>query len=90
MNTIIKNNEAFEKALSLCKGCYQEGIIRGYYRFSGTDLKGKARKYVSRYARSRRNLLNRLNEHKVKYRILVGKHNKLILQIGEWYEYPVW
>lgn len=38
----------FEKALSLCRGWYQEQYVCGIARCSGTDLTGTARKYSGR------------------------------------------
>lgn len=42
------------------KGTYQQGLLSGRYRWSGGDLRGKARRYSSSYCRSRVGLLQRL------------------------------
>ena len=42
------------------RGTYQDDLLTGRARWSGSDLRGNARRYASRYAGSRRNLLARL------------------------------
>lgn len=34
-------------------GDYQVNLLRGYHRWSGADLRGRARKWGAKYARSR-------------------------------------
>ena len=46
--------------LELSRGCYQHDLLTGGSRWSGSDLKGNARKYAGRYAASRESLLARL------------------------------
>ena len=46
--------------LDLARGSYQRALLIGYARWSGSDLKGRALKYSAHYARSRKNLLARL------------------------------
>lgn len=48
-------------ALALCRGWYQKQIVTGAARLSGSDLKGKARRFSGRYAASRAAILARLD-----------------------------
>lgn len=81
-NVIIYDNEQYEAALSLTRGCYQRGILNGTYRLSGADLKGKARYYSAGYRRSRENLVSRLRAHGIMVSESIGDHGKRILVIG--------
>lgn len=45
---------------SLAKGDYQERLLDGRARWSGSDLTGTARKYSARYASTRKALLARV------------------------------
>lgn len=78
----MTSSEAIQKALSLCKGQYQEGIINGDYSISGSDLRGNAIKWSSGYCESRNNLLERLNEHDVPFIVAEGKHGRKFLVFG--------
>jgi hypothetical protein len=66
MSTYFNGNNVFincdsEKIVEeFARGCYQEGILRGDQRWSGADLRGKARTYGARYEESRRNLCERI------------------------------
>lgn len=42
------------------RGRYQFALVEGRARWSGSDLRGRAREYAGRYARSRRALLARI------------------------------
>ena len=44
-------------------GGYQQNLLHGNANWSGSDLKGKARKYGGRYRTSRINLINRINKN---------------------------
>ena len=46
--------------LSVARGDYQTELLTGSARWSGSDLRGNARKYASRYSASRTALLARL------------------------------
>lgn len=48
------------EALAYAMGCYQRDLLRGWARWSGADLRGKASKYGAHYARSRAGLIGRL------------------------------
>lgn len=71
-----------DKALALARGCYQRNVILGREAISGSTLRGKARRYSTRYYLSRRNLFARL----VKAGLVVdeerGEHGKRILVIA--------
>jgi hypothetical protein len=47
----------------LAQGSYQEDLIDGRARWSGSELKGQAKKWGANYQRSRLALLRRLQSH---------------------------
>jgi len=47
---------------SQARGEYQEDLIAGSARWSGSDLTGTARTYAARYSRSRDNLVERIDK----------------------------
>lgn len=71
-----------DKALKVCRGCYQRDIVLGYARVSGSDLRGKARKYGGMYRRSRENLFARMKAAGVQFAVIL-ENRKLILEFGE-------
>lgn len=75
--------EAFEQALSLCKGTYQENLIRGIEALSGATLKGRAKQYWARYRASRESLLARMSAAGIPWREERGRFGKRILVIGK-------
>lgn len=83
MYSKILCEEAFERALALCKGRYQEDVIRGIESLSGATLRGRAKQYGAQYKRSRENLLKRMTEAGIPWREERGPHGKRILVIGE-------
>lgn len=74
--------EAYRRALSLCKGTYQENLILGIEALSGATLRGKAKRYWSQYRRSRENLLARMTRAGIPWHEERGKNGKRILVIG--------
>lgn len=44
------------------KGSYQRGLMRGWFRWSGSDLAGSARAWSIKYSQSRDALIRRINE----------------------------
>ena len=83
MYSKILCEKAFERALSLCKGRYQEDVIRGIESLSGATLRGRAKQYGAQYKKSRENLLKRMTEAGIPWREERGKHGKRILVIGK-------
>lgn len=79
-----QGGDSVKAALKLCKGSYQEGLIRGDQNWSGSDLQGKAKDYASKYAQSRTNLLRRLDCNNIPHHFYFNKHNKRILVLGVW------
>lgn len=75
--------DAYRKALALCKGTYQENLIRGIESLSGATLLGSAKNYWAQYRRSRENLLKRLTQAGIPWREERGPNGKRILVIGE-------
>lgn len=58
--TTYANDAVRTAALAFARGCYQRDLLRGWARWSGADLRGKANKYGAHYARSREGLVSRL------------------------------
>ena len=79
----ILNDEAFAKALALCKGHYQENLLRGIESLSGATLQGRAKQYWSQYRRSRENLLARMTRAGIPWHEERGPNGRRILVIGE-------
>jgi hypothetical protein len=77
----IRSKEALDKALSLCKGCYQRDLVLGREALSGATLRGKAYLYVMRYKESGRSLVQRLTSAGVGREEIQG-HGKRVLVIG--------
>ena len=82
MYSKILCEEAFEQALALCRGRYQENLIRGLEALSGATLRGRAKAYGAHYKRSRENLLARMTAAGIPWREERGPHGKRILVIG--------
>jgi len=80
--TIVKDEAAYERALSLAKGSYQQGLLLGYENLSGSTLKGAAKHWGGRYARSRDALLARLKKAGIPVSEQTGDHGKRLLVIG--------
>lgn len=80
--SIVKNEKEFARAMALCKGSYQVGILTGREALSGATLKGKAKSYGGRYAQSAKNLLSRMTDNGISWHEEIGPHNKRILVIG--------
>lgn len=78
----VEDRPAWEKALTLTRGSYQEDFLRGHQNLSTSTLRGKARKYAMRYKESQRSLLIRLYENEIPFYEETGKNNRRILVIG--------
>lgn len=76
-------DDAYKRALALCKGQYQENLIRGIEALSGATLQGRAKQYWARYRQSRENLLSRMTDAGIPWKEDRGPHGKRILVIGD-------
>jgi len=81
MSTIISNS-TMQLALPYCKGIYQERLVMGYQCLSGSDLKGKARRFSGKYSWSRVHLLARLEKAGFIVTEIKGDHGERILVIA--------
>jgi len=73
---------ALEIADALARGSFQSGLIRGNDSLSLATLKGKAKKYSAKYARSRDSLIERLKScPMLVVREEIGDHNRRELVI---------
>jgi hypothetical protein len=61
-DTVYAEGVDAEQIAALAKGHYQERLLDGRARWSGSDLTGAARKYSARYASTRKTLLARVTE----------------------------
>lgn len=82
MWTEVKDTEELEKALKLAKGHYQRDLLLGLENLSGSTLKGEAKNWAGKYAKSRRNLLSRLTKAGIVWSEKKGNNNRRILVIG--------
>jgi len=81
--SIVRDPDAYRAALAIAKGPYQESIIAGDESVSGSTLTGKAKRYGSSYARSRKALLARLREAGIPHCVTIGANRRHVLVIGE-------
>ena len=78
----IKDQDTYQAALLLARGCYQRALLSGSEALSGATLRGRAKSYGARYAESRRNLLSRCRQAGLAISERRGSHGKRILVIG--------
>ncbi len=52
--TTIQLTEVCDKACQMLRGAYAQNVVTGQQRWSGADLRGKAKRYGSSYGRQRR------------------------------------
>jgi hypothetical protein len=79
----IADQESWERACKLARGYYQRRLLRGWQSLSGAELRGRGRRWASKYQESRQNLFLRL----LRAGILVGEeradHGLRRLVIGD-------
>ena len=80
-NTVLVNVVA-EEVFVAAKGSYQRGLLNGYYRWSGADLAGRARKWSAKYAKSRRTLIDRLSKQGFSVKFGRAEHNRIFVTIS--------
>lgn len=69
-------------AMDLARGSYQASLIAGSEAWSGSTIKGTARKWSGRYHTSRQDLLARLKAcPELEIREVTGPHNRRELEI---------
>lgn len=78
----IADRSEFDKALCLARGSYQTDLLHGCEALSGSTLRGKARRYGGKYARSRDSLLSRMTAAGIAWKEERGAHGKRVLVIG--------
>ncbi len=77
-DTLILDADALVIARQVARGSYQESLVEGRSRWSGADLSGAARKYLGRYADSRRALLAKCREAGLEARLVEGANGRLV------------
>jgi len=70
-----------DSLLALAKGSYQRDLILGHETWSGSSLVGRARDYGAHYARSRKNLLKRIEDANLGF-LTLGERGKITLMLG--------
>ncbi len=60
MKTTTKLTAVCDKACEMLRGAYAKHVVTGQQRWSGADLRGKAKNYGSSYGRQRRKALKAL------------------------------
>lgn len=80
--TEIKDEKVLDKALAVCKGHYQRNVVLGHEPLSGSTLRGKAKEWSASYARSRRNLINRMLDSGITVGIRIAERGKKVLVLG--------
>lgn len=78
----IRNQEDYQRAKKLARGCYQRNLLAGVEAYSGSTLRGKAKKYGMHYRWSRDNLLERLSKAGINWHIKTAQRGRLVLVIG--------
>jgi len=78
----IVDERAYKAALALCRGSYQQNLLRRSEALSGSTLKGKAKRYGARYKASAASLIARCRAHGIRIGERRGEHGKRILVIG--------
>lgn len=81
MTTRFTHESVRETALAQARGCYQRNLLTGWQIWSGADLRGKARKFNGRYARSRDNLIERMTRAGLLCQFIYGGHGRKILTV---------
>jgi len=75
-------DDAIDAALGLCRGDYQRAVVLGEQRWSGSDLRGEARKWGLHYKRSRDNLMKRCTAAGIPWHIDTQARGLLVLAWG--------
>lgn len=76
-STLIINEEEGKKALACARGRYQNGLLRGLYGWQGEDFTGNASQFVWRYQKSRKHLVERMLDQKIKFTFINWKRGRL-------------
>lgn len=67
------------KSEALAGGAYQSDLLSGHEAWSGSTLKGKAKKYGGRYAASRESLLKRMKQAGIPYHFQTIERRKVLM-----------
>lgn len=68
--------------LTCARGSYQRSLLTGGSRWSGSDLKGRARHWSGRYAESRKALLRRLERAGHRCEVMVNGNRVRVLFVN--------
>ncbi|MGN6106313.1 MAG: hypothetical protein ACTHU0_14495 [Kofleriaceae bacterium] len=71
------------EALACCaRGVYQRALLAGTEAWSGATLQGAARRYGYWYARSRANLIERIERAGISVELERRKHGRIVAVVG--------
>lgn len=78
---IYDSRRTLTRAMQHARGCYQRALLRGEENVSGSTLRGKAKDWSAHYARSRDNLIKRLEDADFDVKIVrCGQRNVLVIR----------
>lgn len=80
MSTLI-TPKAFVAAIVCAKSPYQRDVLYGDATWSGSELRGKAKKYGGRYHHSREALLGRLREAGLSVERTTGAKGRIVVVV---------
>lgn len=78
--TTNKLAEVCDKACGMLRGAYAQNVVTGQQRWSGADLRGKAKNYGSTYARQRRKAEKALEA--AGGEVVVVEHGRLVTGVA--------
>ena len=80
MKTTTKLAQVCDKACQMLRGAYAKAVVTGQQRWSGADLRGKAKNYGSTYARQRRKAEKALEA--AGGEVVVVEHGRLVTGVA--------
>lgn len=82
MYAIHNCQQTLQSALKLSRGCYQSAILLGHEALSGATLRGRAKNYSGRYARSAAAIMRRCRDAGLNVREQRDENGKRMVVIG--------
>ncbi len=80
MKTTTKLTAVCDKACEMLRGAYAQAVVTGQQRWSGADLRGKAARYGSTYAKQRRKAKKALKA--AGGEVVVVEHGRLVTGVA--------
>ncbi len=76
------SDRTFAAAMQHARGDYQENLLRGIEAYSGSTLKGTAKKWSTKYRHSALALIDRLRHAGFEVEIVVGPNRRHVLSVS--------